>query len=896
MAYSRLVNDFPQSKRRADALYALGFAEEEAGNTKQAAGAYDAYLREFADRPLASEVRLRIAEITLKDGDIASAAGMFRELARQPGFSSADYAQRQHAFCLAKLGKFAEAGEAYARLVGEFAQSPYADEATLLAGRSFFSAEKYDEAEQWLKKAARIAGDQAAEAAHWLCRLMIKSGRAAEAAGVAAKCLAAGASGPFAVNLELDEADALHEVPDQRPKALDLYVKFANNHPQHDLASQALYNAAFAALELKRYDAGIKHARSFLQAFPQNDLDADVKYVAAECSLQLKQYEQAQKLYGELVRDHASHKDADAWRVRQGLSAYLQKDYDASIRVLSSVEGQLQTPDSKSEAWFLIGASQFFSDRFGPAQRSLAASLASNPQWRRADEALLLLARAEAKSGETAKAKSSFERLTTSYSSSSFLDEAHYRLGELADAAEDFPTAIKQYEVVATKFPSSQFAPYALYAKGWAELKRKSFLKGVESFTALLSSFPDHALAADARFGRAICRRQSGDAKRAIEDVDAYLKSNPDRTHKSDALYERGLAQVAMKDFSGAVTTLDRLAGDDPQYAAGDKVLYETAWALKSQDKSDDAVRYFAKLAERHPTSPLAAESWFHVGEDLYEQKQYDKAAQAYASAKARQPGAELAEKATYKLGWASYQLQKYDDALAHFSEQIAAFPQGPLSADAVFMKAECLFKLQKFKDAWPAYQAALKTKASTPTIQSLTLLHAGQSAAQLKQWEESARVLGQLAAKHPDSPLIAEATYELGFAQQNLGETDKALASYETAATKSRDHVGARARFMRGELLFGQKKHEEASREFQRAMYGYGGDQATAETKKWQARSGYEAGRCAEVQISQASDATAKLKHIGDATRFYGFVAEKHPDHELAAEAKKRLLVLNKL
>ena len=98
------------------------------------------------------------------------------------------------------------------------------------------------------------------------------------------------------------------------------------------------------------------------------------------------------------------------------------------------------------------------------------------------------------------------------------------------------------------------------------------------------------------------------------------------------------------------------------------------------------------------------------------------------------------------------------------------------------------------------------------------------------------------------------------------------------------------------GELLFTQKKHAEAIREFQRAMFGYGGDQASAETKPWQAQSGYEAGRCAEVQIATAADSAAKQKLVGDARKFYSFVVEKHPTHELAAEAKKRLEALSRL
>ena len=100
----------------------------------------------------------------------------------------------------------------------------------------------------------------------------------------------------------------------------------------------------------------------------------------------------------------------------------------------------------------------------------------------------------------------------------------------------------------------------------------------------------------------------------------------------------------------------------------------------------------------------------------------------------------------------------------------------------------------------------------------------------------------------------------------------------------------------MMGELHFQEKKYDEAVREFQRAMFGFGGEQATPETKNWQAKSGYEAGRVAEVQITTAKEAAAKQKLIADAKRFYTFVAEKHASHELAGEAKKRLEALGKL
>jgi TolA-binding protein len=894
-SYQRLLKDHPKSKRRADALYALGVAQEETGNHAQAGRTYDELLRDFPDSPLRNEIQHRKAETLLQTGDVAAAERLFGQLAGLKDFAAADHALSRQAYCLAKLERYSDAAAAYAKLATDFSSSQDANEAVISAGRFYYRAGEMGAARQWLEKAVTRRDANSTEAAHWLCRLLLKQ-RETSAAAQLASHEAADARGAFAANLQLDLADALYELPDKRADALTRYVKFATDHPQHELAPQALYNAAFTALGLKRYDEGLSHARNCLQAFPRNELDADAKYVAAECNLQLKNYDAADALYRQLIDEHGDRPDADSWKLRRGLVAYLQKKYDAVIATLSPIAEQLKSAEAKAEARFLIGASQFYRNEFAAAEKSLVGALKSSSDWRQSDEALLILGRTLAKQGKTTEAKTTFHRLLVEHPESRLLDEAHYRLAESLEANGDIAAAIGEYELVAAKFADSQYAPYALYGKGWAQFRAKDFSKGVESFTALLTKFPQHQLAADAQFGRALCCRQAGDAAGAIADLDAYLNTNPDQARRSDALYERGLAQVSLKDYAGAVKTLESLLSSDAKYAAADKVLYEIGWALKSQDKNAEAAVRFEQLVRQHPQSKFAAEAWFHVGEQQYAKKEFAAAKAAYANAKAQSSDAELTEKSTYKLGWTNFELTDYADALKQFSEQLSAFPRGSLAADATFMKAECLFRQQNYQEAWQAYQAALQTKASTPTIESLMLLHAGQAAAQLKRWDECVSTLSQLISRQPQTPLSAEAHYELGWAKQNLGKTDEALADYEVAAAKSRDAVGARARFMRGELLFAAKKHEEASREFQRAMYGYGGDQATAETKNWQAKSGYEAGRCAEVLIGGAKDAAMKQKYRADAKRFYTFVAEKHAGHELAAEAKKRLSALEKL
>ena len=895
-AYEALLKQFEKTKHRGDALYALGVAQEELGKYPEAGATFDIYIKELPESPLLNEVRMRKAETVLQAGNFAGAEKMFAEVAAVKDFPQTDHAIFRQAYCVAKQDKFAEAGGLYARVASEFPKSVYLPEATMAAGRCFYRADKLEEAASWLAKAAAAGTKDAAEAGHWLCRIQIRSKKFAEAADQAAKLLAAGGDSPYVVNLKLDQADALYEIPARRAESLPLYAKLAADHPKHEVAPQSLYNAAFTALELKSYDVGLKHATAFLTAYPQDKLLPDVKYVAAECNLQLKKYPEAEAGYKEIIAASPQHADADLWRVRLGLISYLQMKYPETVAALSPVVATLKSPDLAAEAQFLIGASLFHTDKFAEAEKALAASVAANPKWRQTDEAMLLTARAQKKLNKVPEAKATIAKLIADFPASGLIDQAHYRLGEFAYGADDFKTALEEYEVVVTKTPDSAFAPYALYGKAWSQLKTKQFAPAAEVFTALLTKYPTHQLATDSYLGRAISRRQAGMLPGAVEDLDAYLKSNPELEKKSDALYEKGLALVALKKYPEALATLDALLKENAKYAGADKVLYEAGWAVKSQDKHAEAVPYFAQLAKEHPASPLAAEALFHVGEDQYDKKDYAQAAATYAACAGKNPGGDLGEKALYKLGWAHFQQKQFAEAQKQFDAQAAAFAAGPLVGDAVFMKAECLFRQEKYKEALPAYEAAAKVKASAPAMEVLTLLHGGQSASQEKQWEKSIELLSQVIKKFPENALVPEATYELGWAKQNSGQADEALKDYETAATKSRDQVGARARFMMGEVYFEKKQHAEAVREFQRAMFGYGAETAAAETKNWQAKSGYEAGRCTEVRIGTEKDAAAKAKLIADAKRFYTFVVEKHPTHELAAEAKKRLDVLAKL
>ncbi len=894
-AYRELTEKHPKSKYYADGLYALGVAQEELGQFAAAGATYDSFLRDLPEHKFAAEVTMRKAECLLQTEAVAEAEELFGKVAAVPDFFAADFARMRRAYCLEKLDRFADAAALYAALVSDLPESKYVPEAEIAAARAFYRVKNSAAATKWLTATRQRGGENGLEAAHWQCRLFLQDGQSAEAEKLAAEVLPQAASSMWLVNLRFDHADALYEQPAKRPQALVLYLKIAEDHRDHRLAPQALYNAAIAAVDGKDFELGLQLGERFRQSHAADALAPDMRRVVVECLLQKREYARAQAELTQLAADFPEHPERNVWRVRLGVAYYLNREYPKAVAYLSPLVAQLSEPEVLAEAHYLIGASQFQQDQAEAAAQSLEASLKAAPQWRQADETQLFLARCRQKQERLDEAVKLTQDLIQKFPNSAILDQAWYRLGDFLYAQKKFAESRQAYTQAIDMFPQSTFLPYALFGRGWTELSSGEFAAAATNFSAVVSQHATHELADDAQFALGMARRQHGQFELAIADFAAFLKTNPPPPQKSDALYERGLAEVALKKSAEAVQTFTAILNDHPQYAKADAVRYELAWAHRTAGNEDQAVAEFAKLTDQHPTSPLAAEAHFHVGEQFYKSQKYPEAVTAYMAAKSGAATSELKEKTLYKLGWAHFQLEQFEPAYQVFAEQATNFPDGALAGDAGFMKGESLFKQAKYPEALTAFTAARQVKPSSEQMEMLILLHGGQAAAQVKQWAQSLDYLSSLLQKFPETPYQAEAHYERGWALQNTDKLEEAYQEYGLAAAAT-TAVGARARFMMGELRFTQKKFEDAVREFQRAMFLYGGDNAPAETKTWQAKAGYEAGRCAEVQIQSATTAQAKAEAIAEAKKFYTYVMQKHPQDALAAEAQKRLTALAKL
>jgi TolA-binding protein len=261
------------------------------------------------------------------------------------------------------------------------------------------------------------------------------------------------------------------------------------------------------------------------------------------------------------------------------------------------------------------------------------------------------------------------------------------------------------------------------------------------------------------------------------------------------------------------------------------------------------------------------------VGEEAYARKDYAKAVDAYHEAREKADSPELGEKAAHKLGWSYYHATDFANAETWFKFQQQQYASGALAADAAFMQAEAEFKQKKYKEALATYKR-LGTPQN-PDFAVLALLHAGQSAAQLEDWQSAVTALDEAAKRFPQSAYLPEITYEQAWARQNLGKEDEALKLYESVTEQTDREVAARARFMIGEIYFNRKNYSEAVRHFIRTalVYAY---------PEWQAQAHFEAGRCFE-----------NLGKFDQARQSYREVVDKFPKSPDADLAKKRLAEL---
>jgi cellulose synthase operon protein C len=910
--YDKLIamESAKDSPLRCATFYARGVALEDLQKLDDAVVSYRQLIDGCKDDRLLVDARVRVGDVYIQQKKFAEAAQEFAAVAAGTS-DDVPYALVRQAFSAVQAGKPQDAAALYERLLKEFPESPYTASATLASAQSVYRAGDMDEAE---KRFTRVLSQKdpnsATEAAHWLSMIALKKGNAKSAMEIAQKQIDAGAAGEYAPMLKMDLAEAMMMVSDKVADAQKLFLSIYQSAPQDAQAPRALYNAAFASLQLGQTKEASELAEQFLTKFKDSPLSTDIRYIVAESKLMGGAHADAAAAYQTLLQDPATEKNVQRplWILRAGMASFLASKNDDAIKLLSDNLKVTAAPAQLAEAKYIIGASHLAAGRPNDAVTAFRESLKSDPKWMKADETTLLLGQAVLASGNADEASKVWDGLTKSFPQSSRAGQARYRIAQLAARSGSHDAAAKEYETVIKTGTDASLTPLALYGLGWNLLQAGKPSEAIAPLNRAITEFPNHAIVDESKLALGIALRTLGKTDEAVAKLQDVLKDVPEGVNRGHALYELALIDQQLNRPAEAAKRLEQLVASVPNYPSMDKVLYEWSWSLKESDQNEQAEKAFSQLIEKYPQNPLAAEGHYFIGQQRYAAEKWQDAAKSFESAVSVAADKELLEKSLYRLGWSRFKTQDYEGSHAAFERQAKEFPEGKLIADALLMAGENRFKQEKYEDAFAAYSIARdRIAAKNETAQTLAdpaerqvrelvFLHGGQSAAQLKKWKEGLAWYDELRKRFPETLYLAQALYESGFAHQQLENDAEALKFFEKVATDYRNETAARSRFMIGEIYFGRRDLAKAIPEFQRVMYGYGAEKADSTIKNWQAKSGFEAGRCSELLIQSASDKARREQSAKIAKEFFKYVIEKHPTHELASKSQERLDVLNRM
>ena len=216
------------------------------------------------------------------------------------------------------------------------------------------------------------------------------------------------------------------------------------------------------------------------------------------------------------------------------------------------------------------------------------------------------------------------------------------------------------------------------------------------------------------------------------------------------------------------------------------------------------------------------------------------------------------------------FELERYREAGEVLESFIAEFATSDLMASASYFCGEAMFRAGRNGQAAKHLKRVVKDFADD-RVCGPSMLRLGECEASLQRWARSERVFGDYLDRFGDSEFSYQAQFGVGWAQENQGRFDEAVASYKRVAANHRGPTAARAQFQIGECLFASKRHADAVREYLKVdiLYAY---------PEWSAAALYEAGRCFE-KIVKPVEARAQFQQVIDEygqTRWAKLAAER--------------------
>ena len=873
---------WPKSALRERVDYFWALAHTAGGSYRAAAECLEHLLAHYPQSPFADHAGLLLAQCHHHDNALDKAARWYRQVLDRAESEYTDDALLGLATLVHGQGRVAEAGKLLDRLLERSPAEALAVSAKLQRGRAWFDQQRYDAALKLFEEVREKGADLADDAAYWAAKCMLRQGNFDEAARRLSRATEEYPQSNLLPEMHYDRIVALTRLEDDTAAAKAV-ESFRQRFPKHTLVADALHLAALISHRQKGYDESLEHCRRFLGRYPEHALAPKVRFLAAENEYFARRYEAALEAYEEFARKHPQDPQTLLARYRTGMALYRLGRYDEAAARLGTIAQAELKQAAFRPALLALGDIHFRRGAWKQAEHFLRAYLGDDLDVAAADDALLKLGLAQQRQGRHDQALGIFEQLIERFAESAHRIQARFERGQALVALDRLDEARQALEQVLREASGSRFDVYAHNHLGAIAMRQKRYADAADCFARVGQGRPDEATAAEALYQRGqalLLVEQYAAAEKAFRQL---LEQYASHERALQAQAQLAIACARQDRFADALKLIRRVERGgfdklDQTLRAG--VRYEKAWCLRELGKADEAADVYRALLE----AP-GAKFDFHAALELAEleaaAKRYEPAVQllqrlsSEADNASARVSSEILEKAAYRLGVCEFELGRTKAAAETLERFVKTFPDSPLFASASFFCGEAYFRDGRQERAATHFANVVERYASD-AVYGPSLLRLGESLAALQRWARSEKAFTDYLERQADSEQWFQAQFGIGWARENQGRHNEAIAAYRSVVARHKGPTAARAQFQIGECLFAKKQYEDAARELLKVdiLYAY---------PEWSAAALYEAGRCFEA-LGKTVEARTQFKAVVD----------KHKQTRWGELAGKRLAALS--
>jgi TolA-binding protein len=338
-------------------------------------------------------------------------------------------------------------------------------------------------------------------------------------------------------------------------------------------------------------------------------------------------------------------------RFKVGDAAFQQRDFKTALTnyalvaeaytALPAVTRRLVEP----ALYQLLRTSLATEDREAAAQ-ALKRLLAEYPASAAVQDGMLLLGERVARDGNPEAARELFTEFLRQYPESILTPQAQFAIARTWEQAGKWDAAIGAYETWAATFPAHPQLPAAEYGRAWNHYQAGRETNAFALFTNLVARFPKHPAAAQAQYWIGDYHFRLGDYTGAESDYQLLFKTWPGTELARQAQMMAGRAAMARLGFGEALDYFTMILNDSnspPALVAEAFFAYGDATAQRESADTNaplanvaKAISAFLKFQQPpYHTNPLAVLAQGRIGDCLLQlasadPNQYTNAAQAY--------------------------------------------------------------------------------------------------------------------------------------------------------------------------------------------------------------------------------------------------------------------------